>query len=152
MASRPSILTRIKNGIIIYALLTFAVCAVYYETWGKHVYIVTAYCNCAICVNIPKYRDGQFASGRQEYWGGIAADPSVPFGSEVELLPHAPADWFAVLGLLKGRRHFIVEDRGGKIKGRHIDLYFSDKRGGHKAALQWGVRRMRLKINGKLAD
>lgn len=124
----------------------------YYQLWGKHLYLVTAYCNCPICVNVPKYHDDEFASGRKIYWGGIAADPKVPFRTKVELIPQWPADWFAVLGLLKSRRNFVVEDRGGKIKGRHIDLFIPDSMGGHKTALKWGRRRMRIKINGKWAD
>jgi len=114
--------------------------------------VVTAYCNCPICINIPKYHDSQFASGKKIYWGGIAADPSVRFGSKVELAPHWPQDWAAIAGLLKGRRNFRVEDRGGKIKGKHIDLFIPDSMGGHKTALRWGVRRMRLKINGEWAE
>jgi 3D (Asp-Asp-Asp) domain-containing protein len=143
--------SRLKRFILAYAFLTFALYSLYYAFWGRHLYLVTAYCNCPVCINIPKYRDSQFASGKKIYWGGIAADPSVPFGTRVELVPHWPQDWGAVYGLLKGRRKFRVEDRGGKIKGKHIDLYIPDSFGGHKAALRWGVRRMRIKMNGEWA-
>lgn len=133
------------------ALFLIALRVGYYFAWERHLYIVTAYCNCPICVDIPEYLDGQFASGRRIYWGGIAADPSVRFGSKVELMPHAPMDMLDILFLLRGRRKYRVEDRGGKIKGRHIDLYIPKSLGGHKTALRWGVKRMRIKINGKLA-
>jgi 3D (Asp-Asp-Asp) domain-containing protein len=53
---------------------------------------------------------------------------------------------------LGNRRHFIVEDRGGKIRGRHIDIFFSESQGGHQTAVHWGIRRMRVKINGRLMD
>ena len=112
---------------------------------------MTAYCNCPICINVKKYQDNQFASGRPIYWGGIAADPSIPFGSKVELAPHWPQDWLADQVILQGRRNFTVEDRGGKIKGRHIDLFIPDSLGAHSMARKWGVRRMRIKINGKWA-
>jgi len=152
MSSRPSFFSRLKRGIFIYIIFVGLVWMTYYQLWGKYLYLVTAYCDCPICINVPKYRDGRFANGKRVYWGGVAADPRVPFETELTLVPHWPGDWFAVLGLLKGRRDFVVEDRGGKIKGRHIDLFIPDSMGGHKAALQWGRRKMRLKMNGVWAD
>ena len=114
--------------------------------------MVTAYCNCPICINVKKYQDSRFASNKPIYWGGLAADSTVPFGAQVELVPHWPQDWYAISKLLNGKRNFRVEDRGGKIKGKHIDLFISDSMGGHQAARRWGVRRMRIKINGELAE
>lgn len=67
-------------------------------------------------------------------------------------MPLWPQDWAVIFTRLKGRRNFKVEDRGGKIKGKHIDLFIPDSLGGHKAARRWGARRMRLKINGEWAD
>ena len=113
---------------------------------------MTAYCNCPICINVQKFQDGRFASGKKLYWGGVAADKKIPFGSKLELVPLTPLNLFAVREVLRGRKKFIVEDRGGKIKNRHIDLYIPQSLGGHKAALRWGVRRMRIKINGRLAE
>ena len=118
--------------------------------WLRHRYLVTAYCDCPICINVPEFRDGKFASRRPVYWGGVAADKSVPFGASVELVPVTVRDWLAVRDFLGDRRSFTVEDRGGKIHGRHIDIYFPQSIGGHEAARQWGVHRMRIKINGKL--
>jgi len=143
---------RLKQKILVWAFLILTVCGLYHYYWGRHLYIVTAYCNCPICINVPKYYDGHFASGKHIRWGGIAADPKVPFGAQVELVPLLPQDWLAVFGLMKGRRDFTVEDRGGKIKGKHIDLFFPDSLGGHKAAKAWGKRYLRLKINGRWAD
>jgi len=115
--------------------------------------LVTAYCNCPICVNIKKYQhDDQFASGKRIYWGGIAADRSIPFKTKVELVPLWPQDWGTLTTLLKGRRKFVVEDRGGKIKGKHLDIFIPDSMGGHQTARRWGVRRMRIKLNGEWAD
>ena len=120
--------------------------------WLRHRYLITAYCDCPICINVPEFRDGKFASLRPVYWGGVAADKSVPFGSDVELVPVTLRDWLAVWNFLADRRHFTVEDRGGKIRGRHIDIFFPQSRGGHQAAVHWGVRRMRVRINGQLMD
>lgn len=149
---KRSFTSLVLRGFLIYTFSIFLIWTVYYVSWGRYLYIVTAYCNCAVCINVPKYRDNQFASGRKIYWGGIAADPKIPFRSRLEILPTWPQDWAAVTKLFRGRRKFIVEDRGGKIKGRHIDIFIPDSMGGHKAALKWGVRRMRVKINGVLAE
>ncbi|MBI1978356.1 MAG: 3D domain-containing protein [Candidatus Omnitrophica bacterium] len=149
---QSSFFSRLKRTLIAYAFLTFALYTIYYYTWGRHLYLVTAYCNCPICVNVKKWHDSQFASGKKIYWGGIAADPKIPFGTRVEVVPHWPQDWAAVFALLKSRRKFRVEDRGGKIQGRHVDLFIPDSMGGHKAALRWGRRKMRIKINGKWAE
>ncbi len=140
------------RAILAYAFLTIALWSIYYAFWGRHLYTITAYDNCPICINIAKYYDGKFADGKPIYWGGIAADPSVRFGTKIELVPLWLQDWGAVSKLLHGRRNFRVEDRGGKIKGKHLDVFIPDSFGGHKTALKWGVRRMRIKINGEWAD
>ena len=110
---------KVRGRLLSYLLIILFCSVSYYELWGKHLYLVTAYCGCPVCINVPKYqKDTQFASGHKIYWGGAAADPAVPFGSSIELVPHWPQDWLTVQSLLKGRRSFTVEDRGGKIKGR----------------------------------
>lgn len=134
-------------------LAGFVIWGIYYISWGRHLYLVTAYCNCPICVNVKKFqRDNQFASGRKLYWGAIAADPSIRFRTKVELVPLWPQDWGTIFFMFQGKRNFIVEDRGGKIKSRHIDVFIPDSMGGHKTARNWGVRRMRIKINGEWAE
>ena len=140
---------RLKRFLVLSVSLLLLLGA-YHFFWGQYVYTVTAYCNCPICINVAKHRDNHFASGKPIYWGGIAADPAVPFGTNIELIPHWPQDWFAVVTLLEGRRVFITEDRGGKIRGKHIDLFIPDSMGGHQSAKGWGKRHMRLKINNEL--
>lgn len=85
------------------------------------------------------------------YWGGAAGDPAISFGSKIELIPHWPQDWAAIFSFLEGKRTYRIEDRGGKIKGKHIDLFVPDSLGGHRTARQWGVRKMRIKLNGEWA-
>ncbi|MDD5218441.1 MAG: 3D domain-containing protein [Candidatus Omnitrophica bacterium] len=143
--------TRLRQKLYRIGFLIFFAWLVYYVYWGSHLYKITAYCNCPICINEPKYRDGRFASGKPLYWGAAAADKSVRFGSRIELVPVLPKNWKAVSTILKGRRRFTIEDRGGEIKGKDIDLYIPQSRGGHKTALKWGVRYMRIKINGRFA-
>jgi len=143
---------RVITKILLISILAMMVWKVYDVFWSRHCYLITAYCDCPICINVPEFRDGKFASRRPVYWGGVAADKSIPFGSSVELVPFTVWDWLAVRNFLGGRRNFTVEDRGGKIHSRHIDIFFPQSRGGHQTALRWGPRRMRVKINGQLMD
>lgn len=85
---------------------------------------ITAYCNCRKCCgkapSHPAY--GITASGQRARWGVIVADWSVlPRGTRVRL------------ACLPGT--FIVLDKGGAIKGRRIDVWFSS----HAAALRFGI-------------
>lgn len=71
---------------------------------------------------------GITASGTKARPGTIAADTSLyPFGTVMKI----PGYGF-------GR----VEDRGGAIRGRHIDLYFKSR----KEALQWGRQTKSVQI------
>lgn len=106
---------------------------------------VTGYCKCGKCCNWkrnwllrpviasgphkgePK-KVGITASGTKAEPGTIAADTRrYPFGT----IMYVP-------GYGYGR----VEDRGGAIKGDHIDLFFKK----HKQAVKWGKRRMRVRV------
>lgn len=146
------IVKRWKAKILVWLFIFLAGATIYYEWWGKHLYIVTAYCDCPVCINVPEFRDGKFANGEKVSWGGIAASKEVPFGTEVELVRAWPLEFWKVYSILRNRTEFTVKDRGGKIRGRHIDLFIPDSMGGHKAALRWGRQMMRVKIDGKLAD
>ena len=104
----------------------------------------TSYCHCRRCCSyrwmlfIPYQKTGAFsfrlkhvgktASGAMARPGTIAADTSIyPYGT----IMHIP-------GYGYGR----VEDIGGAIKGRHIDLY----RPNHWYARLWGVRTKKVKV------
>jgi 3D (Asp-Asp-Asp) domain-containing protein len=76
---------------------------------------------------------GITASGTKARPGTIAADPSLyPFGTVMKI---------------PGYGYGRVEDRGGAIRGRHIDLYFKSR----KEALRWGrqTKEVRIWIPGK---
>lgn len=143
---------RVAVKIVLILILVTVAWRAYDILWLRHRYLITAYCDCPICVNVPEFRDGKFASQHAVYWGGVAADKTIPFGASVELVPFTVRDWFAVRNFLGDRRQFTVEDRGGKIHGRHIDIFFPQSMGGHEKATHWGVRRMRIKINGRLMN
>ncbi len=104
----------------------------------------TSYCHCRRCCSykwmlfIPYQKRGMFryrikhvgitSSGAMTRPGTIAADTSIyPYGTVM----HIP-------GYGYGR----VEDTGGAIKGRHIDLYRSN----HWFARHWGVRTKKVRI------
>lgn len=95
-------------------------------------YRVTAYCSCPKCCG--RWADGLTATGKRAQWGMIAADWRVlPRGTRVRL------------SCFPGQI-FVVEDRGGAIKGKRIDVWHPS----HRAALEFGVRRkVQVKI---LAD
>ncbi|NCC51960.1 MAG: hypothetical protein EOM20_12185 [Spartobacteria bacterium] len=105
----------------------------------------TGYCPCKSCCNWKRNWYGRpviasgpgrgrpkevgiTASGTRAKSGTIAADTSLfPFGT-VMYIP----------GYGYGR----VEDRGGAVKGRHIDLFFHT----HNEALEWGVQYHKVKV------
>ena len=69
------------------------------------VYDITYYCPCAICCGV---ETGITASGAVATAGvTCAADGSIPFGTELIIDGHT----------------YIVQDRGGAIKGNHIDIF-----------------------------
>lgn len=142
----------VVTRVVLIAALAASLWRAYDVFWLRHRYLITAYCDCPICINVAAFRDGKFASRHPVYWGGVAAGKSIPFGAGVELVPVTVWDWLAVRNFLGGRRSFTVEDRGGKIHDRHIDIFFPQSMGGHQTAVHWGARRMRIKINGQLMD
>ena len=109
--------------------------------------LVTGYCNCGKCCGWerswfgfgePVYNYGRFkgkpkkvgvtASGKTARHGTVAADPAVfGFGTRLEI---------------PGYGIGVVEDIGGAIKGRHIDIWFPS----HAAAMRWGVKRLKVKV------
>jgi len=71
---------------------------------------------------------GITASGAEAQRGTIAADTSIfPFDTVI-----------SIPGYGYGR----VEDRGGDIKGYHIDLYFAT----HQQAREWGRKRLKVQV------
>jgi 3D (Asp-Asp-Asp) domain-containing protein len=93
---------------------------------------VTAYCPCKICCG-PGAR-GLTASGhnvRYNHGRFVAADTRVlPFGTKL-----------IVPGYANGAPVEVI-DRGGAIKGHHIDLFFAS----HEQAKEWGVKWMKVTI------
>lgn len=92
---------------------------------GVKIYKITAYCPCSICCG--KYASGYTASGTKATEGRtVAASSNLPFGTK----------------LLINGKEYIVEDRGGAVKGNHIDMYVDT----HSEALKWGVRYLPVEV------
>lgn len=85
----------------------------------------TAYCPCSICCG--QWANGITASGATATAGRtIAAPKEYDFGQEIE-----------INGIT-----YIVEDRGGAIKGNKLDIYFDT----HAEALQFGRQTLEGKV------
>ena len=79
-------------------------------------YTLTAYCACAKCCG---KTDGITASGKKAVSGYTVAAPSnFPFGTKLEI----------------NGKIYTVEDRGGAIQGKRLDIYFDS----HQEALNFG--------------
>lgn len=70
---------------------------------------------------------GITASGAKVRRGAVSADPSIPFGTRVFIPGYGPG---------------VVLDRGGKIKGDRLDVYFENL----EDALEWGVRKVTVRF------
>jgi 3D (Asp-Asp-Asp) domain-containing protein len=107
--------------------------------------LTTGYCRCGQCCGWrrtwygravyaygpdkgkPK-RVGITASGTRARVGTVAADTSrYPFGTIVHV---------------EGYGYGRVEDRGGRVKGEHIDLFFRT----HREAMEWGRKTLRVRV------
>lgn len=120
------------------------------DTKDPEVFKVTGYCNCKQCCSWeykwiwfgdPVYSAGKFkgkkkiigktASGKMAKHGTVAADPKIfPFGTILDIPGYGTG---------------TVEDTGGSIKGRHIDIWFSS----HEEAKKWGVKKLKVRVLSK---
>ena len=95
-----------------------AVGSAVYASGGSYLgqYVLTGYCPCAICCGKTNgiTACGTLATSNHT----VAADPSIPFGTKL---------------IINGQL-YTVEDRGGAIKGNHIDIFFNT----HQEALDFG--------------
>ena len=89
------------------------------------IYKVTAYCSCSKCCG--SHANGYTASGTKATAGRTIAAPSnFAFGTK----------------LIINGKEYVVEDRGGAIKGNRIDMYVDS----HAQALAWGVKYLPVEV------
>lgn len=95
------------------------------ESSTVKVYKVTAYCSCAKCCG--SHANGYTAAGTKATANHtVAAPANLPFGTKLKINGNT----------------YVVEDRGGAIKGNRIDIYVNS----HSQALAWGVRYLPVEI------
>ena len=88
----------------------------------RQVLKLTAYSTDDISINVPKWRDNKTATNKSVKRGMVAADWTIfPPGTKLYIPGYGMA---------------VVEDRGGAVKGKHIDLFMETR----KEALKWGVK------------
>lgn len=91
---------------------------------GTAIYKVTGYCACVKCCG---KTNGITASGTKATAGRtIATDGKFAFGTKLSI----------------NGTTYVVEDRGGAIKGNRIDVYFDT----HEQALKWGVKYLPVEV------
>lgn len=88
----------------------------------------TAYSNDAASINVSQWRDGRTATNKVARRGFVAADWRVfPPGTKLYIPGYGMA---------------TVEDRGGAVKGNHLDLYVDS----YREAIEWGVREIEVYV------
>lgn len=88
----------------------------------------TAYSTDNISINVAKWRDNRTATNKTVKRGMVAADWRIfPPGTRLYIPGYGEA---------------VVEDRGGGVKGYHLDLFVDS----YKEARRWGVRNMDIYV------
>lgn len=123
-------------GFVLGALLAIAFLAVVASFADGAVWRVSAFCPCKKCCG-PKAR-GITASGIRADHPLVAAPPEIPFGTVLSVPGYADG------------RPVRVEDRGGAIQGRRLDVLFyvpgKPLKYSHRKARQWGVRWLEVEV------
>jgi len=102
---------------------------------SREVYWITGYCSCEICcgkwsLNRP---DGIIYTSSQD-----VANSEITVAADWSILPSGTVIY------IEGVGQRIVQDEGGSVKGKHIDVYFDT----HKEAEEFGVQRLYVIILG----
>lgn len=103
--------------------------------------LTTGYCDCGKCCGWERrwWRTVDSSTGREKKVGITASGTRTRSGTLAADTGRYP---FGTVMLIPGYGYGRVEDRGGAIKGDHIDLFF----GSHSAALKWGKKWKDVKI------
>jgi 3D (Asp-Asp-Asp) domain-containing protein len=137
IVSEPSIFHDLVNEQELIALLmkdvVISLKPVPKKGWKRVKMCVTGYCPCRQCCG--EFSDGITANNHRILWGDtfVAADKSYPFGTKM-VIPGYNSD-----------KTVLVMDRGGAIKGNHLDLLFHT----HQEALEWGVQYLDVLVKTK---
>ncbi len=106
---------------------------------------VTAYCDCKKCCGWkrtwygkPVYAYGS-NRGKRKHVGVTASGTDAKVGTLAADTSRYP---FGTMMYIPGYGYGRVEDRGGAIKGDHIDLFFKS----HQEALEWGRQQRQVRV------
>jgi 3D (Asp-Asp-Asp) domain-containing protein len=105
------------------------------EEWVE--YIATAYCPCEKCCGVWATRRPLDENGDPIVYGatGIILRQGISVAADVM---HPMGTMLAI----EGMGTYIVQDRGGAIKGNRLDIYFTD----HDEASDFGVQTVRVRV------
>lgn len=118
-----------NNLVLLIATILVVMIVVEIISYRRDVFKITAYCGCKICCG--KWSGGGTKTGTKLRFGVCAVDPKViPLNSIVTI---------ERLGT------FRAEDIGGKVKGKHIDVYTPN----HYDAVDFGVHHLKVKWRKK---
>jgi 3D (Asp-Asp-Asp) domain-containing protein len=103
--------------------------------WSLGEYKLTAYCSCEKCCGYWATIRPLDGEGNPIVYtsDGSVAKQGVTVAADTDILP------FGTVLLIDGRE-YTVQDRGGDIKGKRIDVYFDS----HEDALEFGVKVMEI--------
>jgi 3D (Asp-Asp-Asp) domain-containing protein len=102
---------------------------------------LTSYCACEKCCGYWATIRPTDENGEPIVYtaSGAVARQGVTVAADTDLLPYGTV-------LLIGGEEFIVQDCGGGVQGKHIDIYFED----HQAAIEFGVRHEEIYREGDM--
>lgn len=105
-------------------------------------YKLTSYCACEKCCGYWATIRPTDADGNPIVYtaSGAVARQGVTVAADTDILPYGTV-------LLIGGEEFIVQDCGGGVNGKHIDIYFED----HQAAVAFGVKYKEIFKEGEAA-
>ena len=103
--------------------------------WSLGEYKLTAYCACEKCCGYWATIRPVDDEGNPIVYtsNGSVAKHGVTVAADTDILP------FGTVLLIDGHE-YTVQDRGGKVKGNHIDIYFDS----HEAAKEFGVKYLEI--------
>ncbi len=132
--SKENVFTRIQKTVIHFiVVMTISLLSmVFANNLQAEIFTATAYCSCKKCCDKDPSNKwyGITASGRKAGWGTVAVDRRlIELGSRlrIEGFPDTV---------------FRVDDVGGAIKGKRIDLWFPS----HRKALEFGRQKLVVKL------
>ncbi len=112
-----------------------------YECLGE--FRISAYCPCEICCGVYANDRPTDLNGNKIVIGagGVQLKAGVSIAADTDLFP------FGTELIIDGKT-YVVQDRGGSIKGNKIDIYFNN----HNAAAEYGIKYKNVYIEREIKN